>query len=122
MSILLAAVHMAKVDRQFVVEEHKLLAQLMSDMGLTEEERRGLLTEEAPLSEVVARLSSEEADQLLVKTMCAVASADGMVAESEKGFLNRVHNSATPCLDLPPEEDWRDFLDEVRAAFAALAT
>lgn len=118
--ILLFALHMARVDEVFDVSEKKLLARFVELAHLSEEERTGLADAGRSLSHGLDSLSSDAARDLLVKTLCAIASADGLMHSSEQAFMDKVEGVVGGTQQLPPFEQWESMEGEVLAILGNL--
>lgn len=121
MTILLFATHVAKVDNEFVVEEKALLQKIADAIHLKAEERAELLKQEASLASGLNHLSSNEAKQLLVKTLCAVSNSDGKAVKSELDFIHKVIEKFGDSVFVLPREEWGKYEAEVMSALASIA-
>jgi tellurite resistance protein len=119
-TILLFSIHVAKVDNEFVAEEKALLQKIADTIKLTPEERAELLRTEASLASGLNQLSSNEAKQLLVKTLCAVSNSDGKAVKSELDFIHRVIEHFGDSVFVLPREDWGKYEDEVMKTLESL--
>jgi len=120
MTILLFATHVAKVDREFVIEEKALLQKIAEAIQLNAEERAGLLKQEASLASGLNHLTSNEAKQLLVKTLCAVSASDGRAVKAELDFIQKVIEKFGDSVFVLPKEEWGKYEAEVMSALAKL--
>lgn len=111
--ILMFAFHVAKVDQEIAGLERKILKRYMELIGLTQEERMELMGSDKSLSHRLETLTSPEAKQLLVKTLCAVAHSDGVMHEREGDFIRKVNGQLGNAVDIQPFEDWEMYEKEV---------
>ena len=112
-TILLFATHVAKVDNEFVTQEKELLHKMAEAIKLTPDERAALLNQEASLSTGLNQLTSKEAKQLLVKTLCAVSNSDGKAVKSEIDFIQKVIEHFGDAVFVLPREEWGSYEAEV---------
>jgi tellurite resistance protein len=112
-TILVFATHVAKVDNDFVTQEKELLHKFAEAIHLTPDERGELLKREASLADGLNHLSSNDAKQLLVKTLCAVAHADGKAIKPEMDFIQKVIEHFGSSVFVLPREDWGKYEVEV---------
>jgi tellurite resistance protein len=119
-TILLFATHVAKVDNEFVTQEKELLHKMADAIKLTQDERTALLTQEASLNTGLNQLSSKEAQQLLVKTLCAVSNSDGRAVKSEIEFIQKVIEHFGDAVFVLPREEWGTYEVEVMKVLAAI--
>jgi tellurite resistance protein len=120
-TILLFATHVAKVDNEFVLQEKEMLHKIAEAIKLTAEERAELLKREASLSSGLNHLSSNEAKQLLVKTLCAVSHSDGKAVKPEIDFIEKVIEHFEGSVFVLPREEWGKYETEVMKTLASLA-
>ena len=113
MTILLFATHVAKVDNEFVSEEKALLQKIADAIHLNAGERAALLKQEASLASGLNHLSSNEAKQLLVKTLCAVSNSDGRAVKAETDFIHKVIEKFGDSVFVLPREEWGKYEGEV---------
>jgi tellurite resistance protein len=121
MTILLFATHVAKVDNEFVLEEKALLQKIAEAIQLNAAERAALLKQEASLASGLNHLSSNEAKQLLVKTLCAVSNSDGKAVKAELDFIHKVIEKFGDSVFVLPREEWGKYEVEVMTTLAGLA-
>ena len=117
LTILRIGIHVAKVDSSFDEEEKHLLLRLARSMNVRNDERATLREDGVKLSELIARLSCQEARELMVKAVCVVAESDGQVLDTERCFFDKILHAAAPDLEIPPVENWHDLMTDVRGAF-----
>ena len=113
--ILTFALHVAKVDHDFDIYERKILRHLVEVMGVTREMQNELLKGETFLNDELGNLSTQEAQELLVKTMCAVAFANGDIHQAEAEFITKVNGRLGKPVSLLPWEAWSTYEPEVMA-------
>ena len=119
-TILLFATHVAKVDNEFVAQEKELLAKFADAIKLTAEDRSDMMGKEASLSDGLNHLSSKDAKQLLVKTLCAVSHSDGKAVKAEIEFIHKVIEHFGDSVFVLPREDWGKYEAEVLKTLASL--
>lgn len=112
-TILLFGVHVAKLDKEIHPLENEILRRLADAIHLSDKERADLLAAKFSLGQGLLRLGSDAARNLLVKTMCAVASVDGTIAEAEKDFIGRVVSKFEKATFILPAEDWPQYQEEL---------
>ena len=121
-TILVFAIHLAKVDSEFTLQEKKVLKRYSEAIGLQEEEREELVGLGGSLSEDAAALSSDDAKELLLKTLCAVSFVDGNTSSDEVEFIQKVQLKLGIDYPLPVKADWGGFEEEVFATLAEMST
>jgi uncharacterized tellurite resistance protein B-like protein len=119
-TILLFGVHVAKLDNEIHPLENEILRRFADAIHLSGKERADLLAAKFSLGHGLSLLSSDAARNLLVKTMCAVASVDGTIAEAEKDFIGRVVTKFEKPTFILPAEDWPQYQDELFQDLEAL--
>jgi tellurite resistance protein len=112
-TILLFATHVAKVDNEFAMQEKELLGKFADAIKLTPQERSDMMGKEASLSDGLNHLSSKEAKQLLVKTLCAVSHSDGKAVKAELDFIQKVIEHFGDSVFVLPREEWGKYETEV---------
>ena len=112
-TILLFGVHIAKVDQKFDVWERKILARIAESLSLSDDEKQTMTREEFSLGKGLASLSSDESQQLLVKTLCAVAHVDGVASGEEIEFIERVIVKLKATVFVYGREEWGKYEKEV---------
>lgn len=112
-SIFVFALHVARVDNDFVTPEKNVLKRYMDLMHFSPEEKDQMAGMSQVLSERLDSLASDEAKKLLVKTLCAVAYSDGQMREEEINFINRVNNQLGNVVELGNWDDWGGYEGEV---------
>lgn len=119
-TILLFATHVAKVDNEFALQEKELLQKFAEAIKLTPQERTELLKQEASLSEGLNHLSSKDAKQLLVKTLCAVSHSDGKAVKAEIDFIQKVIEHFGDSVFVLPRDEWGKYEAEVLKTLGTL--
>ena len=112
-TILMFGVHIAKLDSKFDVWERKILARFATAIRLTDQERGALAKERISLIRGLNSLQSDDARNLLVKVLCAVAHVDGKASESELEFIEKVVVKLKGQVFILPREDWGRYENEV---------
>lgn len=112
-TILLCAIHLAKVDNEFHLMEKKILRRFSEAMGLQLDEREELVAMSGSLAEDLDSLSSNDAKELLLKTLCAVSYVDGRTSPEEIEFIQKALVRLGIDYPIPPKEDWGIYEDEV---------
>ena len=112
-AILLCAIHLAKVDNDFSLMEKKMLRRYADVIGLEESEREELVAMGGSLASDVDSLSSTDAMELLIKTLCAVSFVDGTTSPEEIEFIQKVLVRTGIDYPVPPKEDWDIYEVEV---------
>lgn len=119
-TILQFGIHIAKVDGEFVVWEKQVLARFAEAMRLTDAERAQMVGQELSLASGLNSLTDQDARQLLVKTLCAVAHSDGVSHPSELDFINKVIQQIGSQLFVLPKDEWGSYEQEVMDAIHAV--
>lgn len=117
LTALCIGVHVAKVDRNFVESEKRILGELADLIKLTDDEKERLVNREATLAEMIDRLSSKESIMLMIKTVCLIAYVDGKVVDVELDFVNKLVEKIESKFRLKPSEEWGSYETDVRGAF-----
>lgn len=112
-TILLFAAHIAKLDNSFDVWEKRILRRFANTMHLSQAEKHELAHRRASLIRSLQSLSSTEARQLLVKTLCAVSYVDGTAGEAELEFIEKVVMRLDTQVFILPKEEWGQYENEV---------
>ena len=116
LTALCIGVHVAKVDRNFVESEKRILGELADLIKLTDDEKERLVNREATLAEMIDRLSSTESIVLMIKTVCLIAYVDGKVVDVELDFVNKMLEKIESEFRLKPSEEWVSYATDVRGA------
>lgn len=111
--IFIFAVHVGKVDDHYSVYEKKLVRCLADIIHLSAEIQKEFMEDRISLTQYLNELSSSEAKALLIKTMCAIACADGEIHPAEIEFINRVNTRLGNLVQLLPQEVWNSYEKEV---------
>lgn len=119
-AILLCALHLAKVDNDFSLLEKKMIRRFADTIGLQESEREELVTMGGSLASDVDALSSTDAMELLIKTLCAVSFVDGTTSPEEIEFIQKVLVRTRIDFPIPPKESWDMYADEVFTSLKAI--
>ncbi len=114
-TILLFALHMARVDDDFSGQEKTILARFIELVGIDEADKAQLQDAGRSLAQRLDHRSGEEAKTLLVKTLCAVAHADNLMHSSERAFIEKVQALVGGQIELPPFNEWSSLETEVLA-------
>lgn len=112
-TIIRFAVHIARIDGSVDAFEKKVLRRIADTMGLTPQDRAALLQGEASLASGLKSLHSSDAKNLLVKTLCAIAHADGTANKNELEFVQKVVAKFSDSVFVYPREEWGQYEDEV---------
>lgn len=112
-AILLCAIHLAKVDNDFSLQEKKLLRRFADTIGLKKDEREELVAMGGSLASDVDALSSTDAMELLLKTLCAVSFVDGNTTPDEIEFIEKVLVRTGIEYPIPPKEEWGIYEEDV---------
>ena len=112
-TILLFAVHIAKIDDDFDPWEKKILRRFATEMGLTDEEKQELAQTKVSLVKSLRNLKSADANHLLIKTLCAVSFVDGAATGDELEFIEKVVVKLETQVFILPREEWGQYEDEV---------
>jgi len=112
-TILKFGIHLAKLDSSFHIEEKKVLRRFSESIGLTEEERDDLINGQAGLTVGLNDLSGLKSRELLLKTLCAIASVDGHTSPEEVEFVEKVLGKMESSTFLLPKEEWAGYVDEI---------
>ena len=116
-TILLFAVHLAKLDDDFDPWEKKILRRFATEMGLTDEEKQNLAQAKVSLIKSLRSLKSTDANHLLIKTLCAVSYVDGAATGDELEFIEKVVVKLKTQVFILPREEWGQYEDEVFDTF-----
>lgn len=114
-TILVFAIHLAKVDSNFHMMEKKILKRFSDSMNLQDDEREELVAMGGSLAEDADALSSNSAKELLLKTLCAVSFVDGNTSPEEVDFIQKVQAKLGIDYPLPAKEEWGAYEEEVFA-------
>ena len=112
-TILLFAVHIAKIDDDFDPWEKKILRRFATEMGLTDEEKQELAQTKVSLVKSLRNLKSADSNHLLIKTLCAVSFVDGAATGDELEFIEKVVVKLETQVFILPREEWGQYEDEV---------
>lgn len=112
-TILLFGIHISKVDNNFDVWEKQILKRFSDAINLSEEERGDIANREVSLRKGLDSLTSAEARNLLIKTLCAVSYADGSTHPSELDFIEKVITRAGATVMVLPREEWGLYEKEI---------
>jgi tellurite resistance protein len=115
-TILLCGIHLAKLDDNFHFMEKKFLRRFSEAINLTEGEREDLLAMGGSLAENVGLLTSDDARELLLKTLCAVSYVDGNASDEEYVFIEKVRDSLALGFEIKPREEWSAYEEAVFTA------
>jgi tellurite resistance protein len=118
-TIIRFAVHIARIDGSVDAFEKKVLRRIADTMGLTAQDRAALLQGEASLATGLKSLHSSDAKNLLVKTLCAIAHADGTANKNELEFIQKVVAKFSDSVFVYPREEWGQYEDEVMGIIQA---
>ena len=122
-TILQFGIHIAKIDGDFAVWEKKVLARFAEAMRLTEQEKHAMVHQAVSLARSINSLSGQDARQLLVKTLCAVAASDGVPHEQEMEFITKVMQRIGGQLFILGKDEWgtyeKEVLESISEAVAA---
>ncbi len=112
-TILVFALHVARVDNDFAASEKEVLKHLFQLLHLSEDERTEMIKGKFSLANELTRIQDDTAKQLLVKILCAVAHADHHEDSSEVQFIRKVNRRLGHPMELLPFEDWEVYEYEV---------
>ncbi|HKJ00115.1 MAG TPA: hypothetical protein VKB51_16680 [bacterium] len=112
-TILQFGIHIAKIDGDFAVWEKQVLARFADAMKLTEDERAEMVRQNLSLSRGLGSLTSHDAQQLLLKTLCAVAHSDGVPHETELDFIQKVLQRLGGQIFILSKDEWGTYEKEV---------
>lgn len=112
-TILQFGIHIAKVDGDFAVWEKQVLARFAAAMHLTEEEKAQMAGQDLSLARGLSSITGQEARQLLLKTLCAVAHSDGQAHPAELEFINKVIQQLGGQLFVLSKDEWGSYEQEV---------
>ena len=112
-TILVFAIHLAKVDSKFHMMEKKILKRFSDSMDLQDDEREELVAMGGSLAGDADALSSSNAKELLLKTLCAVSFVDGNTSPEEVDFIQKVQTKLGIDYPLPVKEEWGVYEEEV---------
>ncbi len=112
-TIIRFGIHIARIDNDFAAFEKKILKRFSDTMGLTQAERDELLKGEASLATGLKGMTSAGAHNLLIKTLCAIAHADGTANKEELDFIQRVIAKFNESVFVYPREEWGMYEEEV---------
>ena len=118
--ILIFSVHLAKVDSNFSFHEKRMLRQIADIIGLEAAEREELVAMGGSLAGDVDTLSSTDAMELLIKTLCAVSYVDGKTTPDEIEFIEKVLVRTGIDFPIPPKEEWSIYEPQVFEAIEAV--
>ncbi len=112
-TILGMALRLARADKNVAELEQEILDGFSSALGLSDDERAAIADENIQPADAVARLSSGEAREFLMKSLCAVAFADGLRHDSEIELIAQTHELVGGSVSLKPWEEWESYVEEV---------
>ncbi len=112
-TIIRFGIHLARIDNDFADFEKKILKRFADTMGLTQAEREQLLKGEASLATGLKGMSSSDAKNLLIKTLCAIAHSDGTANKEELEFIQKVITKFSDSVFVYPREEWGMYEEEV---------
>jgi len=119
--VLRFGIHLAKLEDSFVPLERKLLKRIADAIKISPLEQEELMKGDASLSAGLQNLSSSDAKNLLVKTLCAVAYSDGKAHPGEINFIEKVISKFSDSIFIYPREEWGMYEDEVIHTLSKLA-
>ena len=119
-AILIFSVHLAKVDSDFSFHEKRMLRQIADIIGLEAAEREELVAMGGSLASDVDALSSTDAMELLIKTLCTVSYVDGNTTPDEIEFIEKVLVRTGIDYPIPPKEEWGIYEAQVFEALEAI--
>lgn len=112
-TIIRFGIHIARIDGNFDAFEKKVLRRFADTMGLSAADRDELLKGEASLATGLKSLHTKDSKNLLVKTLCAIAHADGTANKDELDFIQRVISKLGESVFVDAREEWGRYEDEV---------
>lgn len=112
-TIIRFGIHIARIDGNFDAFEKRVLKRFADTMGLTQPERDELLKGEASLATGLKALQTKEAKNLLLKSLCAIAHADGTANKEELEFIQKVIGKISDSVFVDAREEWGRYEDEV---------
>ena len=112
-TILGMALRLARADKNVAELEQEILDGFSSALGLSDDERAAIADENIQPADAVARLSNGEAREFLMKSLCAVAFADGLRHDSEIELIAQTHELVGGSVSLKPWEEWESYVEEV---------
>ena len=112
-AVLSLSIQVARVDKQMAVYEKEIIDQMAEALGLSPDEKAAELDAQLTVGETFQTLSGEPAKQFMVKSLCAVAFADGRDHEGERAIIDDANGRLNPPLELKPWEQWEDYVEEV---------
>ena len=118
-TILQFGIHIAKIDGDFAVWEKKALARFADAMRLTEAEKAAMVERTISLASALDSLSGDPAKHLLLKTLCSVASSDGVPHKAELDFLHKVMDRLGGQFFILSKDEWGKYEQEVLEAIQA---
>lgn len=112
-TILTFALHIARADDDLDSNEKTILGHYVQVIGISAEERAQMLTKSRSLNTGLVELSCDAARSLLLKTLCAMAHADGVRHDAEDSLIRRVYDKLGDPITLKEWKDWGDYEGEV---------
>ena len=94
------------------------MARFAESMQLSEAEKGAMVREEVSLAKGMDSLSGQDAKQLLIKTLCAVANSDGVPHERELEFITKVMQRLGGQMFILSKDEWGAYEHEVLDAIA----
>ena len=112
-TIFIAAFGVARADRRVVDKEKELLDMFARVLNVDETRIAALLDHEIGLEEAAKHMSTPQAQEFLIKSMCAVAFADGQQKFEEVSLIGNVNGALPDPLELLPWNQWEQYVEEV---------
>lgn len=120
-TVLLFSLHLARIDSQFDAWEKKTLQKIAQVMKLSDAEMGALSSEKISLSQSLGAISGVAAMDLLAKTLCVIASSDGIASDNESQFIKKVVKASGHDITIGPETEWEKYEAEVLRILGEIA-
>ena len=106
------AFSMALADRKIEKYESEILDRFKAALNVDELKAAKILDKKITLEQSLKKLSTGIAKENMVKTMCALAYADGVRYEEEIDMVIKANNSLEKPLVLEPWENWEIYVEQ----------
>jgi len=106
------AFNMALADRKIEKYESEILDRFKEVLNVNELKAAKILDRKITLEQSISKLSNQIAKENMVKTMCALAYADGVRYEEEISMVHRANNALERPLALEPWENWENYVEQ----------
>ena len=106
----------AKADRVIEGYEKEILERFKEVLEINDLQAAEILDENISIESAIRNLSDQKSQEMLIKTMCALAFADGVRYEEEITMVQKANEQINTPLDLIPWEHWEHYVEETSDA------